>query len=331
VARCLLCGSAASFGYDVTADSVRRSLAALYKDPAVAGIAMPDYRMFRCDSCQLEFADPPTPGSDEFYKWTVGHEDYYPAERWEWAVVRQKLERMCEDRGKPVTVVDVGCGAGDFLDTLRNVPGVRAVGIDITASSVETCRARGHEAYCTTLQDAKRFITTSIDVITAFHCLEHVADPLALVCQSRDLLGGGGRLMISTPYSPMSFEETWFDPLNHPPHHITRWTEKPYRILADRTGLGLTVIPGPVRGLLGRTEQAFMLRLGLAPNYRSMRRRLVGLASAALRHPLALGSQLIHQMRRRRLNDKPAPDVIMVELSKPDPGAGQIPASESGS
>jgi len=82
---------------------------------------------------------------------------------------------------------------------------------------------------------------------------------------ARDLLAPSGRLMISTPYSPMSLEENWFDPLNHPPHHITRWSEKPYEALAARTGLALTIIPGPVRALSPRTAYAFMLEVGLAP------------------------------------------------------------------
>jgi len=74
VIRCLLCGSAASFGYDVAADSVRRSLGALTKDPVVSAIAVRDYRMLRFGLCQLEFADPPTLGSNEFYNWTVSDE-----------------------------------------------------------------------------------------------------------------------------------------------------------------------------------------------------------------------------------------------------------------
>lgn len=314
--KCLVCGSAANFTYNVTGDLVRRSLAALYKDSAVSTIAMPDYRMFRCSFCQLEFADPSTPGSKEFYNWIVSHDDYYPRERWEWGIVRQRVENLAADRGKPLTVVDVGCGAGDFLDVLRNIPNVRCIGIDITANSVKACRERGHEAYCTTLENAKQFVSTSIDVVTAFHCLEHVADPLAFICQARDLLAPCGRLLVSTPYSPMSFEETWFDPQNHPPHHITRWSERPYQVLADRAGLFLTVIPGPVRSLVQRTAQAFMLQVGLTTPAVSFRHHAISLVLAASRHPFTLASQLVRQMRRgRRLQGKQTPDVMMVELT----------------
>jgi SAM-dependent methyltransferase len=277
---------------------------------------MPDYRMFRCGVCQLVFADPPTPGSEDFYNWTVSHDGYYPADRWEWRVVQQRVENLIAARGGLITVVDVGCGAGSFLDVLRNIPNVRGIGIDITEKSVNACRARGHEAYCTTLQNAKEFISTPIDVVTAFHCLEHVADPIGFICQARDLMAPHGRMMISTPYSPMSFEETWFDPLNHPPHHITRWTERTYHVLADRVGLVPTIILGPVRSVVRRTAQAFSLELGITTSFVTFRQRVTTLILAAARHPYTLVKQLVHQMRRKRVHDKYAPDVIMVELKR---------------
>jgi SAM-dependent methyltransferase len=313
---CLVCGSTAEFSYNVTGDLVRRSLAALYRDPAISDIAMPDYRMFRCGACELEFAVPPTPGSEEFYNWTVSHDDYYPTDRWEWGLVRERVKVLAAGRAGPLTVVDVGCGAGDFLDVLRNIPNVRGIGIDITEKSVGACRERGHEAYCATLQNAREFISTPIDVVTAFHCLEHVADPLTFILQARDLMDPNGRIMISTPYSPMSFEETWFDPLNHPPHHITRWSEKPYHVVADRAGLVPTIFLGPVRSLLRRTAQAFLLQLGITTTFVSFHRRVFTLMLATSRHPFTLVNQLIHQMRRRRLRGGCAPDVIMVEMNK---------------
>lgn len=314
--KCLVCASEASFSYDVPSDKIKRALSALFKDTAIWQVEIPDYRMFKCGTCQLEFADPPVPGSEVFYNWTVGHEGYYPEERWEYGVVRQRVEALSAQARGPLTVVDVGCGAGDFLGVLRGIPNVRGIGIDITAKSIATCRERGYEAYCGDLASAKGLIAGSIDVITAFHSLEHVADPLGFVCEARDLAGPTGNLMLSTPYSPMSFEENWFDPLNHPPHHLTRWNEVSYRALADRTGLGLTIIPGPVRGSLRRTVQAFALQLDLVGISASSSQHPAAFLSAALRRPVSLLRELFLQMRRRRLNHRHAPDVILVELKK---------------
>jgi SAM-dependent methyltransferase len=314
--NCPVCSSAAEFSYNVSSELVRRSLAALYRDSAISNIAMPDYRMFRCGVCQLVFADPPTPGSEDFYNWTVSHDGYYPTDRWEWGVVQQRVESLIAGRGELITVVDVGCGAGSFLDVLRNIPNVRGIGIDITEKSVKVCRARGHEAYCATLQNAKEFISTPIDVVTAFHCLEHVADPMSFICQARDLMAPHGRMMMSTPYSPMSFEETWFDPLNHPPHHMTRWSETPYKVAAARAGLNLAVILGPVRSVIRRTAQAFMLQRGITTPFASSRDRAIALLITGARHPVDLLGQFIHQTRRRRLHGKCAPDVMMVEMNK---------------
>ena len=317
----MICGTDARFRYEVTADQQRRALAALYEDPAVLAIGMADYRMFRCQACELEFANPPTPGSQQFYDWIVAHEAYYPTDRWEWSQVRQIVQSLAAGRSEPLTLIDVGCGAGDFLNVLRDVPNVRGIGLDFTADSVKACRDRGIEAYCTDLQHARDSIAGVIDVVTAFHCLEHVPDPLGFICQARDLLGPGGRLLISTPYSPMSFEGTWFDPLNHPPHHLTRWKSEPYRALAARAGMQVMLMPGPARSLPKRTLGAFLLQAGLGPSA-SLRRTPAAVFFAALRHPIMLLGQILRQARRQRVDGLPAPDVIMAEFTA-------LPASAS--
>ena len=70
------------------------------------------------------------------------------------------------------------------------------------------------------------------DFVASFHCLEHVPDPRGFVAAMLAALKPGGSLLLSTPYSPMSVENHWFDPLNHPPHHMSRWNDSAY----PRTG-----------------------------------------------------------------------------------------------
>src|SRR5579871_6768614 len=136
MSQCPICAGETRFRYAVTAEHQRRALAALYDDSGVLAIDMPDYRMLRCESCELEFADPPTPGSKSFYDWIVAHDAYYPRERWEWGRVREIVRSLAANRPIPLTLVDVGCGAGEFLNVMRDVPNVRAIGLDFTADSV---------------------------------------------------------------------------------------------------------------------------------------------------------------------------------------------------
>src|ERR1700756_64352 len=100
--NCLICGCGAQFRYEVSAEREQRALAALYADPAALTIEMPDYRMFRCPACELEFADPPIPGTAQFYDWIVAHAAYYPSEGWEWGVVRKLVSSIPTARTGPL-------------------------------------------------------------------------------------------------------------------------------------------------------------------------------------------------------------------------------------
>jgi hypothetical protein len=114
----------------------------------------------------------------------------------------------------------------------------------------------------------------------------------------------------------MSFEGTWFDPLNHPPHHLTRWNAEPYRALAARAGMNLRLLPAPVSSLPRRTLGAFMLQAGLGPSA-SLRRTPAAILFAAIKHPMMLLGQMLRQARRHRVGRQRAPDTIMVEFLAP--------------
>ena len=110
----------------------------------------------------------------------------------------------------------------------------------MNAPAIEECRRRGFNAYCGTIEAAQTgaaFPGIKFDVVTSFHCLEHVDHPVEFVRSLAALTRPGGRIFLSTPYSPMSFEAHWFDVMNHPPHHLTRWNLAAYRQLSALLGL----------------------------------------------------------------------------------------------
>ena len=169
--------------------------------------------------------------------------------------------RRCPDR-----LLEIGCGDGRFLELVKSLPRITSVGLDPTPSSAEMCRSKGLCVYAETLSEYVQRRPSELkgfDLVTAFHCLEHVSNPIGLMEEMRGMLAPGGRIYISTPYSPMSFEGAWFDPLNHPPHHMTRWNRRAYEHLAARLGLVPRFIMPP-RGVF---EEA-CCRLSEAPNVR---------------------------------------------------------------
>jgi len=72
------------------------------------------------------------------------------------------------------TVIDIGCGRGEWLKLLKNSD-VNAIGIDMNAAMVEACEAQGLSALC---MDAIHYLRQqpegSLAAITGFHIIEHL-------------------------------------------------------------------------------------------------------------------------------------------------------------
>lgn len=286
-----------------------------YRAKPPASLVQSDYSIWECSETGLQFAWPMLPGSREFYEWVSSFAGYYPETRWEYGAVRRVLEEPGLRRSTSLNVFDAGCGTGEFLRQLHFVPAHQRFGLDLNEVSIEVCRQRGFQAYCGTIESALKagFLRISkFQLITSFHCLEHVDRPIDYVRSLVELTAPGGRIFLSTPLSPMSFEASWFDILNHPPHHLTRWNLRAYERLASILGLRMrSYFPRP-----GRMKQALM-------TFRLLRygpRRSVGkarLCGDLLLNIGALARLYQTQQERSRKNKGITADVILVELTVP--------------
>ena len=110
----------------------------------------------------------------------------------------------------------------------------------------------------------------------------------------------------------MSFESDWFDILNHPPHHLTRWNLEAYRRLARMLNLGMRSY-FPRSTALNRTVAVFRL-LQYGPNRRVRKLRFV---KDLMRHAWTLCRLYRRQATRPKSNGGVAADVILVELTVP--------------
>ncbi len=268
-----------------------------------------DYEQWQCHECQLEFFHPLLPGSDRFYKWLSHQPDYYPRNRWEWHVVLNSIPQKAAAR-----VLEVGCGNGDFLRTARRSGITQLMGIDTSGTAVDVCSARGLPAFCGTLEAFRHTAGTwegSCDVVASFHCLEHVPDPLQLVLDMKAMLKPGGVLFLSTPYSPMSFEAMWYDPLNHPPHHLTRWNASSYHMLAKQTAMHIEFINPGNASAWQRSLQAFYI--GMSGRYSAISKKR--LLQYILQQPKLFWQQWQLQRRRELVAGMPAPDTILVKMN----------------
>jgi len=212
-------------------------------------------------------------------------------------------------------VLEIGAGDARFLQRLQRSAGASVVAIERSAATVANLRATGVEAY--TPEDAVSALADRrFDFVLAFHCLEHVPDPLALIKSMCVHAGSGGRVLFSVPYSPMYFEDRWFDPLNHPPHHLSRWNASSLSRLIERCGGRARLQLPAARSALVRARCALAIQC-LGPHW-ARRREWRWLP---LRQPLRFVAELIRQLRREIVNGRPAADEVLVEVLRATPSS----------
>jgi SAM-dependent methyltransferase len=91
------------------------------------------------------------------------------------------------------TVLDVGCGIGDFLAFRQDT-----VGTDINPRSINWCRGNGHHVE-PMLPDALPFQNEAFDGVVIDNVLEHIADPFPLLAEVYRVLRSGGKAVIGVP------------------------------------------------------------------------------------------------------------------------------------
>lgn len=97
------------------------------------------------------------------------------------------------------SLLDVGCGAGDFMATMRDL-GWRVSGVETDPQAVERAVQRGLDVRHSGLEDAG-FAGASFEALTMAHVIEHVHDPLQLLAECRRILKPRGVLVLLTPNS----------------------------------------------------------------------------------------------------------------------------------
>lgn len=105
------------------------------------------------------------------------------------------------------TLLDVGCGNGQFIRRMRSLKW-DVSGLDPDPAAVAYCLSQGLEVFQGSILDVPA--NRRYDVITLNHVIEHVQDPVSLLLEcKRRLVPGTGRLMIMTP-NLNSLGHRWF-------------------------------------------------------------------------------------------------------------------------
>jgi 2-polyprenyl-3-methyl-5-hydroxy-6-metoxy-1,4-benzoquinol methylase len=146
-------------------------------------------------------------------------------------------------------VLDVGCGAGSYLDLMRALGWSRTVGVDISQSAVESARGLGLEAYAGELADAN-FRDGEFDAVSLSHTLEHVGDPVGLLREVKRVTKPGGRVAIVVPnvqsVSSRIFGQRWVG--LETPRHLVNYSKDALAKVLDEAGLSVERLATSTQG-----------------------------------------------------------------------------------
>jgi SAM-dependent methyltransferase len=134
--------------------------------------------------------------------------------------------------------LDIGCGFGVALEAMRQLHGVRGVGVDMSERAVGICRQRGFEAHAVKVEDFNPGPGARFHFVHSSHLIEHVASPIAYLQKVYDLLEPGGVTVFITP-NTSTWEARFFGPHwggLHAPRHWVLFDANSASRVARRVG-----------------------------------------------------------------------------------------------
>lgn len=101
----------------------------------------------------------------------------------------------------PEAFLDIGCGSGRFLRAMkrRGLSSDRIFGLELDAAVTRRLSQEGFRAHCERVETAASIPDTTMELVTMFHVVEHVASPTTVVGNIVRWLKPGGILAIETP------------------------------------------------------------------------------------------------------------------------------------
>ncbi|MCX5709095.1 MAG: class I SAM-dependent methyltransferase, partial [Candidatus Omnitrophica bacterium] len=137
--------------------------------------------------------------------------------------------------GKKGLIIDVGCGAGDYLAFVREM-GWQVMGIEPSPEGAALARKKGLNIFEGVLSGAK-IPESSAEYITLNHVIEHDLHPFSDIEECFRILKPGGKLIMRTP-NVRSFGHELFGadhyPLD-PPRHLFLFSPESMRRLLERS------------------------------------------------------------------------------------------------
>lgn len=148
--------------------------------------------------------------------------------------IRVSRIKRFKDRG---TILDVGCGTGEFLTQIQK-QGWQCYGLEPSSAA---CKIINDDLRFNILKQplcACEFADAYFDIITFWHSLEHIADPVSALKKIHKMIKKDGLLFIAVPnIDSLEFKiskKRWFH--LDLPHHLYYYSPKSLNTLLEHCG-----------------------------------------------------------------------------------------------
>lgn len=205
----------------------------------------PRLKIVECRECALVFLHPRPDISEEHYKNSGMHGVQVPSiAQWQKITAsddQRRFAQLSSFLGNK-KILDFGCGNGGFL--LR----AETQAAQVTGVEPEHRVAEHFEKTLDVVPDLKALYTRAekFDLITAFHVVEHLSDPISVLSDLKKLLAPGGRIVVEVPSSEDALLSLYasdaFQRYTYWSQHLFLFNAHTLAVLAARSGFTITAI-----------------------------------------------------------------------------------------
>jgi SAM-dependent methyltransferase len=166
---------------------------------AFAARKSPEYMHWQlcvCDECDLLYADPaPRP---EDLAWLYREADFDSGEEARLAARTYStfLPRILEEIPDRDGAVDIGTGDGSFLRELLAAGFENAFGIEPSSAPIESADPSVRHLIRQNVFESSSLEPDSLSLVTCFHTIEHLSDPLSFCRHAHGALKPGGAMFL---------------------------------------------------------------------------------------------------------------------------------------
>ncbi len=166
-------------------------------------------------------------GDDAFYQHLQKTGLYYLEEKWEYNKAASLI-------GEDKKVLEIGSGAGAFMQKLKTGRHARLCGLELNTDQVDLSKKAGLEVINETIESFADNHPGTFDVAVALQVLEHIPEVRSFIIASLKVLRPGGQLIFCVPHNnPYLYRHDFFHTLNLPPHHAGLWDRESFSKLPE--------------------------------------------------------------------------------------------------